>query len=429
MNASVLKPGARLEPWWWEAAAPEPHDATVLPKVVDVAIVGAGYTGLCAALTLARAGRRVLVLDVARPGEGASSRNGGMIGSGHRVSFERLRKRYGENAAVAIFKEGLAALEYTADLIAREAIDCQFERSGRFRGATNAAEYDATAREIERLRKKIGLEADPVPRTEQHNEIGTDAYHGGCVYHRHGGLHPALFHRGLLVRALAAGAEVAGHTPVTHIERDARGFAVMTSRAGIAAGNVIVATNGYTGAATPALRRRVIPVASYIIATEALAPARLAGVIPGRRMIVETRLRHCYYRIAPDGQRLLFGGRAALRLIDTRTSAARLQRIMVRLFPDLANVGVSHSWTGFVGFSLDRLPHIGMRDGIHFAMAYCGSGVAMAPYLGHRVAQKVLRSKDGATAFDQLRFPAIPLYTGRPWFLPIMDQYLRLVAR
>ncbi len=429
MSTSIFDRKLCLEPWWWQAARPESRDAGALPTSVDVAVIGAGYTGLSAALTLARAGRGTLVLDALAPGEGASTRNGGMIGSGHRLSFDALQRRYGRAQALALLVEGLRSLDFTAGLIARERIECRFTRSGRFRAACHPAHYEAMARELELLRAEIGLEADMVPRAEQHREIGSEAYHGGCVYHRHGGLHPALFHRGLLERAQAAGAHVAGHAPVTGIERDGDRFRLRVREQRVTARAVIVASNGYTGATTPALRRRIVPVASYVVATEILPRERLARLIPGARMIVETGRRHAYYRLAPDGERLLFGGRAALTAIDLHRSAARLHRFMRALFPDLAGVRLTHSWSGFVGFSRDGLPHIGVRDGVHYAMAYCGSGVAMAPYLGHKIAQRVLGAKDATTAFDGIAFASIPFYTGRPWFLPVVELYHRTLLQ
>lgn len=429
MNASIFAPGVCFEPWWWEAAPCRTIGDAALPSPTDVVVIGAGYTGLSAALTLARAGRSVLVLDAGDPGEGASSRNGGMLGSGHHLGFDTLRKRYGRAAAIAILKEGLASLVYTADLIERENIDCHFARTGRFRAAWRRADYDAMGREVDVLRKQVGVEVDMVSRADQHREVATDLYNGGCVYHQHGAVHPALFHKGLLDRVLAAGATVVGQVSVAAIERHKRDFSVITERARLDARNVVVATNGYTGAATPHFRRRVVPVSSYIIATEPLAADVIGALIPRGRMIVETRRLHCYYRISPDNRRLLFGARAALRPIDTRTSGTRLHRIMVGLFPQLADVQVSHSWTGFVAFSRDRLAHVGVHDGIHFAMGYSGSGVAMAPYLGYKVAQKILESPDGVTAFDNTRFTAIPLYRGRPWFLPFLDRYFRIADR
>lgn len=394
-----------------------------------MAVIGAGFTGLVAGLTLARAGRSVLVLEADAPGHGASTRNGGMIGSGHRLSFDRLARRHGRAAAADILREGIRSLDFTVDLIAREGIACRLAIGGRFRAADRPAHYDAMGREADQLKREIGLEAEMVPRAEQHREIASDAYHGGCVYPRHGGLHPGLFHLGLLERADAAGVIIAGHTPVLGLTREGGRIAVHSSRGRVLAGDAIVATNGYTGAATPALRRRIVPVSSYIIATERLAPSLLTRLIPGHRMIVETRRLHCYYRIAPDGSRLLFGGRAAVHAIDPRRSGARLHRLMNGLFPELANTRVSHSWGGRLGFTRDKLPHLGRRDGVHYALGYNGSGVAMAPWLGHRVAGMVLDTAEAGGPLASLPFSPPPLYTGRPWFLPFMDAGMRGLER
>ncbi len=421
MTRTVLAEDARFEPFWWEAAAPAALAQTPLPARVDIAVIGAGFTGLSAALFLLRAGRSVVVLDADAPGQGASTRNGGMIGSGHRVGLGKLSRRYGRRTALTLLKEGLAALDFTTDLIERERIACHLVRSGRFRGAWRPADYDVMGRELDGLRRAISLDADLVPRAEQHREIATDAYHGGIIYHRHGGLHPALFHQGLLARVHEAGGAVAGRTPVTAVLSDTCDFEVTTPRGRISAREVVVATNGYTGALTPALRRRLVPVPSYMIATEPLPPGTLERLVPGRRMIVESRSRHCYFRPSPDGRRLLFGGRAAVNVVDTRDSAQILHRLMRDIFPELSNVKSSHSWRGFVAFSRDHLPHLGRRDGVHYALAYNGSGVAMAPYLGYRVAQKVLGNSEGGSPFDATPFPAIPFYNGRPWFLPALE--------
>ncbi len=323
----------------------------------------------------------------------------------------------------------MASLAYTAELIRRENIDCHFSQTGRFRAAFNAKQYENLGREVDLLRKEFGVEVDMVPRAEQHREVATDSYHGGCIYHQHGAVHPALFHKGLLDRVVAAGATVIGRTPVTAIERAGDSFSVITDRTRSTVGNVIAATNGYTGTVTPQLRRRVVPVPSFIIATEPLPVETVNELIPNGRMIVETRRLHCYYRISPDGHRLLFGGRASLLPMDTRKSGKRLYEVMAKLFPQLANVRISHSWTGFVAFSRDQLAHIGIHDGIHFAMGYCGSGVAMAPYLGYKAAQKILGSPEGKTAFDSTNFSAIPLYNGRPWFLSLLNPYYRIADR
>lgn len=427
-STGILAADAKLTPWWWEAAPRPDHSRVPIPRRVDVAIVGSGYAGLSAALTLARAGREVAVFEAGDPGFGASSRSGGMIGSGHRMGtkgFSGLAAELGEARAIALLKEGVGALEFTTALIEREGIDCAFRRVGRFRAACRARDYDTIGRDIDLLRRKVGIAVDMVPASGSAQEVATEHYHGGCVFHEHGGLHPGLFQLGLLDRARAAGATVCGQAEVRAIDGQRGAFELATARGRAFACEVLVATNGYTGAATPALRRRLIPVASFIIATEPIGEDAVARTIPSRRMIVETRSRHCYYRPSPDGDRLLFGGRAALHPIDLRRSAKRLHGFMTRLFPSLAGVRVTHSWTGNIAFSRDHLTHIGVRDGIHYALACNGSGVAMAPYAGHKAALKLLGSPEGRTAFDAFEFRAYPFYGGRPWFLPLVEGFYR----
>lgn len=418
-------------PWWWEAAPPVDRSETEIPARTDVAVIGGGFTGMSAAIQLARAGRSVAVLDTGDPGSGASKRNGGMIGSGHRIGLAMLEKRYGRERGIAVLKEGLNALAYTTQLIEDEGIDCGFTRCGRFRGAWTTGAYDAMARDIETLTGLIGLEAVMVPKAEVRNEVATDKYQGGCIYLQHGGLHPGLFHQGLMDRAETAGTRVLGRTPVTHLERDGKGFRLGTPRGEIIAGKVIVATNGYSGPLLPHFRRRIVPVPSYVIATEELGENRVKALFPSGRMIVESRARHCYYRPSPDGKRVLFGARPAAHHIAPEKSGEINRRILVDLFPELKDVAITHSWLGNTGMSYDDIPHLGRLErgpleGLHFALGYSGSGVAMAPYLGYRIAHKILGDAEGETAFDGLPHPAVPFYWGWPWFLPFVSAWYRI---
>lgn len=429
MAQGIFSPDVRFEPWWWEEAPRPPASETPLPKKIDVAVVGAGYTGLSAALTLARAGRSVLVCEAGVAGAGASSRNGGMIGSSHRLDLADLTARYGRDKAVAILREGIDSLEFTADLIGREGIACHFTRCGRFRAAWRPRDYEALGRESDLLRRAVGLESAMVPARESRKEVDTEFYHGGCVYPRHGSLHPGLFHQGLLDRARAAGALVVDHCPVTAIDRDGGSFTLGSVRGRVAARDVLVATNGYTGPVTPGLGRCLISTMSYMIATEPLPSGTVSALIPGGRTIVETRSRHCYYRASPDGRRILYGARAALRAIDVDAAARRIRRLLVQLFPRLSEVKISHSWRGHIAFPRDKMPHLGQYEGLYFATGYCGSGVAMAPYLGHKIALKMLGLADGACAFDGTSFSTIPFLGGRPWVLPVLDLYYRALDR
>ncbi|MEO0682948.1 MAG: FAD-binding oxidoreductase, partial [Pseudomonadota bacterium] len=259
----------------------------------------------------------------------------------------------------------------------------------------------------------------------QRAELGTDAYHGGVVHPRHASLHPARYHRGLLDAALGAGAQVVGHCAALSIDRDGAAFDVRTERGRVRARDVIVATNGYTDRLSPWLQRRVVPIGSYIIATEPLPPALVAQLFPRNRIASDTRKVVYYYRVSPDRRRVIFGGRVSAGETDPSVSGPRLYADMCAIFPELRDWRVTHSWMGTVAYSFDELAHAGLQDGVRHALCYCGSGVSMASYLGMRLGRQVLGLADGATAFDGLPFPTRPLYRGRPWFLPAVVAWYR----
>lgn len=427
--AELYTPDYRDQPFWWDGAPPPAARETELPARADVVVVGAGYTGLSAALQTARGGRHTVVLDAEAAGWGCSSRNGGQVSTSIKPDHGELAGRYGAEAALAIRREGMAALDYLDDFIRTEAIDCDWGRVGRFHAAHTAKHYEKLIRGLAAQPKRAVAEWHAVPRSEQRTEIGTDTYYGGVVSPSHGALDPARYHAGLLARAEAAGAVVIDRCKALAIVREAGGFQVETARGRITARDVIVATNGYTGTLTPWLRRRLIPIGSYVIATEPLAPDLARRLIPKGRVVSDTRKIIYYYRLSPDGRRMLFGGRVAWRETDPRESAPRLHAAMAEFFPELAGARISHSWLGFVAYTFDELPHLGVADGVHYSMGYCGSGVSLASYFGMRIGQRVLGTAEGRTALDGLRFPTRPLYTGNPWFLGAAVAYYRMRDR
>jgi glycine/D-amino acid oxidase-like deaminating enzyme len=425
MTDDILAPDYQDRPYWWDATPRPALPEIPLPPRVEVAVIGSGYTGLAAALQTARGGRHTLVLDAADAGYGCSTRNGGQISTSIKPGLDELTRKYGRARAMAILGEGQAALDWIGDFVAEENIDCDFERVGRFHAAHNPAQYEALGRRVEGQRRDLGIEAHMVPRAEQRGELGSDAYFGGAVYVRHAALDPAKFHQGLLERARRAGAVVAPHCAATAIERTGAGFRVTTARGAFEAHDVIIASNGYTRGVTPWLRRRVIPIGSYIIATEPLAPDVMAKLMPRSRVVSDTRKLVYYYRPSPDRRRILFGGRVAYKETDPKVSAPRLHREMCRIFPELATTRVSHSWVGFVAYTFDTLPHVGVHDGMRYAMGYCGSGVSLASYFGMRIGQQVLGLAEGRTTLDGLTFQTRPFYSGDPWFLAASIMYYR----
>jgi glycine/D-amino acid oxidase-like deaminating enzyme len=423
--ASLFSEDFKTDPYWWEASPRPRLPETPLPSHVDVLVVGSGYTGLNAALVTARDGRSTLVLEKGRVGEGCSTRNGGQISTSVKPSFAELSRRHGPDTARAILMDGREALRWIGEFTRSEGIDCDFAVRGRFHAAHSAKAFEAMRRDAAKQAPGLEVEMEIVPRAEQHREIGTDAYYGGIVLPRHAVLDPGRYHAGLLARVREAGATIAEQCPAIAIERDGTGFIVTTPRGRISAREVVIATNGYTGAVTPWLRRRVIPIGSYIIATEPMPRETMRTVIPQNRIVSDSRKVVYYYRLSPDGTRMIFGGRVSHAETDPRISGPLLHGEMARLFPQLAKVRISHSWMGFVAYTFDTLAHTGSRDGMHYAMGYCGSGVSMASYLGMRTGQKVLGLKDGITGFDAARFQTRPLYTGRPWFLAASVRYYR----
>jgi glycine/D-amino acid oxidase-like deaminating enzyme len=422
----IFAPGFLAQPIWWADAPPEAAADRPLPGRVDVAVIGGGYCGLSAALSLARAGVRVAVLEAGALGEGASSRNGGMVGGAVKLDWSHLEHRFGAARAAALRDGARASFEHLEDLIAREGLDADYQRSGRLLLACNPAQFRALQRKVGALGAQAGT-VRVVPRARQGEEIGSDFYHGGVVVEEAGGLHPAKLHRALCEAAQTAGAELHGRAQVLRLERNGSGLALHTARGRVRADQVLIATNGYTGALVPALRRRIVPVASYIIATETMPPELAARLSPRRRMFVDGNRLLSYFRLSPDGRRVLFGGRLHLRNVDERTAAYGLYRRMVRVWPELGAFRIAHAWKGWLGFTFDRLPHMGVHDGAHFAMGCNGSGVAMATYLGHQCALKIVARQNRPCPFEELPFPTHVAYRGRAWFLPPLGLWYRFL--
>ena len=411
-GGGVFSDDVKLTPWWWEAAPPRPPNGAALPAAADVAVIGAGYSGLSAALTLARAGRQVVVMDSESPGYGASSRNGGQCGSGNqKFTAAQLIAKHGEKKARALVSEGLAMLRYLGDFIEAEGIECEFSRVGRFRGAAIPRHYENLARDLEDMRKLAGVESHMVTRAEQHREVGSDFYHGGAVLPNDASLHPALYHRALLQRVEEAGVQVIDHTPVSGVTPESGQVTVNTSRGRLRARSALLATNGYTGGAIRQFNRRIIPIGSAIIATEVLDPDLIGRLMPKNRVVGSSSRIYHYMRLCPEGKRFLWGGRVkGWGLPDEPSAYLHLYRDMLRVFPELEGTRVTHCWSGYVGYTRDVFPHLGHRDRIYHAMGYCGTGVVRATYFGHKIALKILGDKAGRTAFDDLDFRNYPLH-------------------
>jgi glycine/D-amino acid oxidase-like deaminating enzyme len=405
-----------------------------LPSRTDVAVIGAGFTGLSAARTLAKRGAQVAVFEANSIGWGASSRNGGMVLTGMKLGVETLAERYGMELTRRMYAASLASIDLVEEIVREENIDCSFSRCGHLELACKQSHFDTYERSVEIIAKEFNHQLRVVPRNKLSAEIGSSIYFGGLVDETSAGVNPAQYVAGLASAALKAGACVYEDARVEDIGRSSRegvnGFKLKTSRGNIFAKNVLVATSGYTSKTTPALQKKIIPIGSFIITTARLPETLARELSPRNRMIYDSKHYLHYYRLTPDN-RMLFGGRAAFfpETKDTiRRSAEILRRGMVEVFPQLREARVEYAWGGTLDFCFDTMPHAGELDGMHYALGYAGHGVAMATYLGAKIAEQ-MAGDNQEIPYGAIPFPGAPLglYNGRPWFLPFAGAYYKVL--
>src|SRR5712664_2983632 len=437
-----------LENFWLETVDIPVATPVDFPQTVDVAIIGAGFTGLSAARSLAQAGATVAVFDSQTIGWGASSRNGGMVLTGLKLPASTLIARYGKDTTAQMYAASLESIDLVEKLVREENIACDFARCGHLEVACKSKHFDDFRRTAEETERHFNHKQRIIPKDQLQSEIGSSIYHGGLVDDTSAGLNPARFVAGLARAAERAGAAIFEHSHVDQIQREgASGWKIATSRGTLRARNVLVATSGYTSRVTSALQKKIIPIGSYIIVTEVLPEKLATELSPRNRMIFDSKNYLYYYRLTPD-RRMLFGGRAAFfpeTSSTIRRSAEILRSGMVTVYPQLRDTKIEYVWGGTLDFAFDIMPHAGQLDGLHFSLGYAGHGVAMSTYLGDKIAQSVLhgrhndagRVKNGhvknsrpdENPFAQIPFPGAPLglYNGRPWFLPFAGAWYKLL--
>ncbi len=413
---------------YWPDNTPFPEDIHLsreLPSQVDVAIVGSGFTGLSAAITLAKAGVSVVVFEKETIGWGASSRNGGIFSDGLFMGEEALEAKYGREKALAFWQWSIDACDYVEEMVEREKIECDYRRSGEILLASKPSHFEALIKHEAYKEKVYGnahsqlLDADQIEE-----EIGSKIYYGGRLNEGGGVLDPAKYVYGLARLAVQNGVLLFEKTEVQRIRRE-NGTKIMSTSSGeVKAGEVLLATNGYTGNLVPRVRHGIISGACYSIVTEPLSPQMQEEINPNGRCFYDSRNFINYFRLTADG-RVLIGGRTTLAAGDDLTmSGADLRDRLVVIHPQLKDVQVSHSWSGQLGLTFDQMPHVGYEGGVHFAYGYFGHGVILASYLGREMGL-ILSGQQEGSLFQEIKHPRYFFASWERLYMPLLNAYFR----
>ena len=393
----------------------------------DVAIVGSGYTGLCAARVLKKNGARVTVLDRNTIGWGASSRNGGMATPGLKQGIQKIYKMYGSELAHEFWNSSVDAIDLIDAIVNEHSIDCDWERNGHASLATKPSHAPRLKEYGSWLEKEFGHSQRYIPKNQIRDEIGSDAYYGALTDDISGGLHPSKYVFGLATAVANLGVQLCENTEVTKIEKnDSNNFRLISSKGDIIAKKIIIATNGYTNRLVPKLKPLIFPVGSYIVVTEPLTKELQNIISPKKRMYYDSKWFLNYFRLTPDG-RMLWGGRNDLSTdLDLDESAIILSKELYTIFPDLAGIPITNTWTGKLGITFDLMPHIGQTNGIYYAFGYGGHGLSIATYLGTEIGL-LLSGKKDRSPFMEISHQTMFFYRDKPWFIPFAARYFRFL--
>lgn len=401
----------------------------------DVAVIGAGFTGLNAARKLAREGLRVAVLEAHHAGAGGSGRNGGHLNNGIAHGYAEAKAHLGAERAHALYRAYDHSIDMIEQVIAEEGIDCDFRRSGKLKLASKPSHVDGLRANFELIHREVDADTRWLERGELRDEIGSETFHGAMLYGKSAMMHMERYLAGLARAAQRHGARIWENAPVTERRAVSGGWELATPKGRLRAGRIIAATGAYSGEGRGEVlryfRRRIISVGSFIIATRPLTAKEIAATLPGNRTCVTSMNIGNYFRLSPDN-RLIFGGRARFSAVSNQQSDARsgeiLRASMIRIFPHLADVEIDYCWGGLVGMTKDRFPRAGEADGMIYGMGYSGHGAQMSTLIGQALADMALGRAD-CNPLDGLDWPAIPFHSGKPWFLPLVGLWFGLKDR
>ena len=411
---------------WSQTAGPAPDTPALKEnRRIDVAVVGAGFTGLSAALHLAQRGTSVAVVDRHGPGWGASGRNGGQVIPGLKLDPDDLIAKLGRDEGDALAQVSGATADLVFSLIAHHGLNCGAHRGGWIQAAHHPKHLDAMQRRCAQWADR-GAAVDWLDQARMDELTPRAGYVGGWIDRRGGKLQPLSYARELARAVLAQGGAVYGASPATALDREGGKWRLRTPEGELRADAVILATNGYTDRLWPGLEETVIPVYSVQVATDVLSENLRGGLLPGGEVLSDSRRVLWYFRHDDDGRLVMGGGGGG-----TEASAARLyselHRRARRLLPDGAEPDFRFAWSGCVALTGDHLPHLHeLAPGLWAGLGYNGRGVAMATMMGKQLADRLGGEEKDAPAFPSTALQAIPLHALRRQAIGPVRRYYAL---
>ncbi|MBX5210524.1 FAD-binding oxidoreductase [Rhizobium sp. NZLR11] len=416
--------------WLDDSSRPHFEAPPSVSGEVDVLVVGGGFTGLSCAYHLARTGTAVVVADAGRIGAMASGQNGGHLNNGLGGSYLVAKQKYGQELACELYHAYDRSVDLIETIVKDESIDCEFRRVGKLKAAVKASHFESLKSQFEVMIKEVDADLALVGPEAIRSEVQTNKLSGGLLYKKSAQMHMGRYSAGLAQAVVRHGGQVWEESPVTEITRVGNRYRIQTPRGTVTAREVVLATGTSRIGPFSWFKRRLVPVGSFIIVTEPLAPSVINLLMPNHRNVTTTANIGNYFRILPDN-RMLFGGRAKFAAYTGEGHARSCEVLSTSLkefFPQLANVKVDYCWGGAVDMTADRLPRSGTYRGMPYAMGYSGHGAQLSTYMGRHLAQKVLGHPQ-YLPFEDLPWPAIPGYFGWPWFLPAVGAYYRYKDR
>lgn len=395
---------------------------------VDTVVIGGGFTGLSTALALAKRGAKVVLCEANVLGGEASGRNGGQCNNGTAQDYAGLIATYGEDKAASFYQFYNDAVNSVENLVKNENIDCDFRRAGKIKLAAKPEHMDKLAKTHDALIKLVDPKAQLLDQNALKAEINCGEFYGGLLTPDGAQLHVGKLVNGLAKLCIDYGVTLLQHSPVTDMSKTASGqWQVKTPEQTLTAKTVVVATGGSGPGPFRWFRRRIVPVGSFAVVTAPIEQALRESLFPGNRSYVTSKNIGNYFRLTEDG-RLLYGGRARFAVSNPKSdlkSGDVLKQALCQSFPELANTNIDYCWGGTVDMSADRLPKVGEKDGLFYAMGYSGHGVQMSVHMGEVMADLV-EGKATNCPWITTNWPAVPFHFGKPWFLPFVGMYYKI---